>query len=71
MKTTYKFNFSDQELEKIPPPPFEINGKTIPNGNSGEFVTVICLSELMPFLAKIHELVDRTNELYEKLKEQQ
>lgn len=68
MKQFYKFEFSNEILEKLPPPPFEITGKTIANGNTGEFITVISLQELMPFLAKIHELVDKVNELEEQIK---
>jgi hypothetical protein len=49
-------------------PPFEITGSTIVT--SGEdLITVIRLQELLPFLLKIYELVDKVNELEERIKQ--
>lgn len=48
-------------------PPFEITGSTI-SYNSDNLITVVPLQDLMPFLLKIHELVDKVNELEQKVK---
>ena len=41
-------------------PPYEVNGKTVV-WNGEELVNVIPSEELMPFLLKIHEIVDVLN----------
>lgn len=43
-------------------PPFEFTSNTIVN-RGDDLVTVISTKELLPFLLKIHELVDKVNEL--------
>lgn len=46
-------------------PPFKFTSSTIVN-HGYDLVTVVPTKELTPFLLKIHELVDKVNELEEK-----
>lgn len=48
-------------------PPFNFTSNNIANSGD-DVVTIIPTKELLPFLLKIHELVDKVNELEEGMK---
>lgn len=63
----HKFKSYGKNSGMIEHPPFEFTSSTIVN-RGDDLVTVVPTKELLPFLLKIHELVDKVNELEEKVK---